>query len=168
MREVLSGTAVYLSSDAFNSLLPSGKTWLSIDYASAAKKLGLDLGSVAAQSPGNTLQQLEHSGHVIKVGSETIDGVATTHYTATLGENYARKIANLANGTVSIQPVDVWIDGSGLVRRVHLAYDANSSSTGSLSNDTTIDLSNYGEKVDVNVPSSADTYDATSMIGGTP
>lgn len=165
IRDVLAGTKVYASSDALGALLPSGKSWLEIDYAAAAKKLGVDVASIGAQSPTVTLQQLEQSGHTKKIGTETIDGVQTTHYQATVPEKNALTLANLSKGKVSIQPVDVWVDANGLVRRVHFSYSAQEPGAGGLlTNDTTLDVSNYGEAVNVTVPSPAETYD----FGGTP
>jgi hypothetical protein len=164
MHEVLSGTTIYMSSSVVQRVLPAGKTWYAIDYAKAAQKLGFDVSALTSQSPANTLAKLEQSGHAKKVGTATVDGVQTTHYTATLDAKQAQQLANVTEGKVAIQPVDVYVDGGGLVRRVHVAY-SSAFGGAQLSSDTTVDLSNYGETLNVSVPSPADTYEPT---GGTP
>ena len=98
------------------------------------------------------------------VGTETIDGVETTHYTATLDPakipNGAR-LQKLAGATY--QPVDVWIDGDDHVRRLHMAYSTSGAMAAGAasSSDLTMTFSDYGKDVQVSVPSDAETFDAT-------
>lgn len=168
MREIMDGTTVYLSSDQFQSQLPSGKKWVSLDLQQAGRKLGLDVASLESQSPADALAQLKASGGVAKIGTETIDGVQTTHYRATLDPDKLAKVQKqLAKAGVDVhyEPVDVWIDGQGLVRREHLHYATSGVATATT--DMTIDLSNYGETVNVAPPSPAETFDPTTN-GGTP
>jgi len=77
--EVLNGTTIYLQSPLLTSNLPQGKTWLKLDLRKAAPK-GVDLSALTTQSPTRLLSQLQASGNVTKVGDETINGTATTHY----------------------------------------------------------------------------------------
>ena len=163
MREIMDGSTMYLSSDLFRGQLPGGKTWMSVDLAKAQKALGVDFGSVSSQSPASTLSQLEATGRVTKVGDEALDGVATTHYTATIDPAKLAKITKALGVQVTYQAVDVWVDHQSLVRRMHLAYSQTAgSATPASSTDLTIDLSKYGEDVNVSVPSAADTFDATN------
>ena len=63
-----------------------------------------------------------------KVGTETLDGVETTHYTATLDPAKIPNGARLQKLTgASYQPVDVWIDSDDHVRRLHMAYSMSGS-----------------------------------------
>ena len=82
--EVMKGWRIYMTSPLFARQLPQGKTWMSLDLQKAGKAAGVDFSSLSAQTPGQTLEQLKASGDVTKVGTETLDGVETTHYTATL------------------------------------------------------------------------------------
>lgn len=175
MREVMSGTKVYLSSDLFKDKLPGGKMWLGVDLAKAGKALGVDMSTLSSQSPASTLQQLEATGRVTKVGEESLDGVATTHYTATIDPAKLAKLKRALHVQVTYHAVDVWVDGQNLVRRLHLSYSQTAgNATPASSTDMIITLSHYGEPVDVSVPSDADTYDATASAtnaiqnGGTP
>ena len=93
--EVMKGWRIYMTSPLFARQLPQGKTWMSLDLQKAGKAAGIDFSSLSAQTPGQTLEQLKASGDVTKVGTETLDGVETTHYTATLdpGQDPERRAA---------------------------------------------------------------------------
>jgi hypothetical protein len=154
-----------MKSPLFSSQLPSGKTWMSIDLQKAGNKLGLNTDEFTQQDPTDLLGALRKAGSLKKVGSETIDGVDTTHYSVTIdlakAPNGAKleKVANLKS-----LPVDVWVDGNNQVRRLTESYTATSSGQ-SVATNMQIDLSNYGEQVHVPVPSANDTVDMTSLGG---
>jgi len=96
---------------------------------------------------------------VQKVGEEELDGIHTTHYTAQIDPSKlpnADKVKQLANATYG--PTGVWIGDDGLVRR--LRTDTTSSGTHSV---MTIDFSDYGKTVDVQLPAAAEVMDATGL-----
>ena len=162
--EVMKGWRIYMTSPLFARQLPQGKKWMSLDLQKAGKAAGVDFSSLSAQTPGQTLEQLKASGDVRKVGTETIDGVETTHYTATLDPAKIPNGAKLQKLTgASYQPVDVWIDSDDHVRRLHMAYSMSGSATAgvAMSNEMTMTFSDYGKNVDVSVPTDAETFDAT-------
>lgn len=161
--EVMKGWTIYMSSPLFSGQLPDGKTWLSLDLQKAGKTLGVDFSSFAAQTPASTLQQLKAAGHVVRVGAATIDGVATTQYTATIDVSKipnGKKLVQLAQ--LSYQPVQVYVDKAGLLRRIHMAYSSPASGTA----DMTIDYANYGEAVTAVVPDASQTFDMTDAASG--
>ena len=165
MDEVLKGWTIYMKSPLFSSQLPSGKTWMSIDLQKAGNKLGLNTDEFTQQDPTDLLGALQKAGSVKKVGTETIDGVDTTHYSVTVDLAKApngAKLEKLAN--LKSLPVDVWVDGNNQVRRLTESYTATSSGQ-SVATNMQIDLSNYGEQVNVQVPSANDTVDMTSLGG---
>jgi hypothetical protein len=161
MNEVQKGTTVYMRSSVFSSNLPAGKTWVSVDLASAANKLGVNLAQYTQQDPTDILAALRKAGSVDKIGSETVAGVGTTHYRATIdlektpNGKQLEKVTNL-----KALPVDVWIDGNNLLRRMTMKYSAGTAST-----TMQMDLSNYGEQVNVQVPSTSETVDMTKLGG---
>ena len=164
MRAVLRGTTIYMTSDLFAGRLPDGKSWLSIDLGRSAKALGVDIGALSSQAPATALAQLKAGGKVRQVGPESIGGVATTHYTATIDTSKTDQIQKVLHYAVTYAPVDVWIDGKGLVRRIHLvtvaaAHDAVPETV----TDMTLSLSRYGKRVSVVVPSAAETFDTTEL-----
>jgi hypothetical protein len=160
--EVLKDWTIYMSSPLFSGQLPGGKTWMSLDLQKAGKALGVDFSTLGGQTPASTLQQLKAAGNVVRVGAATIDGVATTQYRATID------ISKLPNGKkllqltqVSYEPVQVYVDKAGLLRRIHIAYTSSASGTA----DMTMDYSNYGEAVSAVVPDASQTYDMTDVAG---
>jgi LppX_LprAFG lipoprotein len=169
MDGIYSGTSFYLKSPLVASALPGGKTWLKVDLEQAAKAKGLDLSTLAGQDPSKSLAQLQSLGNVSAVGSETIGGVATTHYRGELDPSKlagAAKLPQLA--TAAPIPYDVWIgDDDGYVRKVTSHYSLQrSGTTATVSLDET--FSSFGEHVSVTVPPATDVYDATNLaINGT-
>ncbi len=159
MQEVVDGTNVYISSPALMGQLPGAKKWMSVDVSKAGKAMGVDVSDYSSQSPQSVLEQLKATGGVSTVGTESLDGVKTTHYRATVDPAKVEKLyKKLAKFKPTYEPVDVWIDGQGLVRRMHMSYTVQGSTT-----DMTASFSKYGEPVSVTVPAAADTFDATSM-----
>jgi hypothetical protein len=128
---------MFVKSPVFSTDLPDGKTWARVDLTKAAKALGEDPGKIMQQwDPGSDPTQLldmlsKASSGVEKVGTETVAGVETTHYHATVDlaklaqENGAAQAqAEQLRKTIGAQelPVDVWIDGDGYVRRIDESF----------------------------------------------
>jgi LppX_LprAFG lipoprotein len=157
--EVLDGTTIYLQSPLLTSNLPKGKTWLKLDLQKAAPK-GVDLSALTTQSPTKLLSQLQAAGNVTKVGDETIDGTATTHYRARLDVSKLPKVAALANATYG--PLDIWIgSGDGYVHRLHTTYTIKGASASPQSIAVTVGFSDFGKSVSVSVPAASATADGT-------
>ena len=157
--EVLDGTTLYLRSPLVSAALPAGKSWLKIDLEKAGKAQGVDLSQLMGQDPSQAFAQLQASGRVAKVGDETIDGVDTTHYRGRLDLSKlsaAAKIKGLANAKYG--PYDVWIGkDDGYVHRVKSSYSLGQQAFG-----LTMNFSDFGKDVSVNVPAASETADATS------
>jgi hypothetical protein len=159
--EVLNGTTIYLQSPLLTSNLPEGKTWLKLDLQKAAPK-GVDLSALTTQSPTRLLSQLQAAGNVTKVGDETINGTATTHYRGKLDRSKLPEVAALANATYG--PVDIWIGkDDGYVHRIHTAYTIKVASATAQSIAATVDFSDFGKSVSVSVPAASATVDGTGQ-----
>ena len=150
--EVSKGTALYLKSDLLAAMLPAGKSWIKLDLAKLAKSQGLDASALLSEDPSQALKQLQSLGSVTKVGTEQIGGVATTHYHAPI--DVSKLPGSLKTGTGSY---DVWVgDSDGYVHRVRTVI----TSAGSKATITT-NFSGFGDKVTVDVPSAAQTFDGS-------
>lgn len=95
------------------------------------QSFGLSLGT-GSTDPTQTLSLLGASGHVVKAGTQEVNGVSTTHYRAAVdldrlasvvpasrraaAERTAQVVKRVSGSTTL--PMDVWIDGHQLVRRV--------------------------------------------------
>lgn len=157
--EVLDGTTIYLKSPLLSASLPAGKTWMKLDLQKAGKAEGVDLSQLMGQDPAQSFAQLQASGNVTKVGDETIDGVDTTHYRGTIDLSklpQAGKLKALANAKYG--PYDVWIGkDDGYVHRVKSSYSVGQQSFG-----LTMNFSDFGKDVIVDVPGASDTADVTN------
>lgn len=158
LHEVLKGWTVYMISDLFKGRLPAGKAWVSVNLQKAGRAAGIDFSSFSAATPGQTLAQLKATSKVQKLGSATVDGVKTTHYRATIDPNKVAGGKTFEERThARYQPIDVWIDGDGLVRRMRIGYDTAKLGRSEM----TMDLSKFGEPVSVTIPPPSVVYDAT-------
>jgi len=168
VNEVIDGLTIYMQSPLFSGQLPSGKTWMKLDLQKVGSKLGLNYSSLMSQSPAQALQQLEAAGSVSNKGTETIDGVATTHYQLTNIDisklPQGAKLEALAHPQYG--PLDVWIgNADGYVYRESLSFTyAVSGQSASMS--MRVDLSKFGEKVNVTVPPASAVLDATNLMQG--
>lgn len=161
------GTTIYMKSPLLSSQLPGGKTWMKLDLQKAGSKLGIDYSSLMSQSPTSALQRLEAAGSVKSVGTESIDGVQTTHYQVTnLDISKLPQGAKLqALGHPKYGPIDVWIGNKdGYVYRESLSFSYSVAGQ-SASMSMRVDLSKFGETVNVNAPPASQVFDATSLAG---
>lgn len=164
--EIESGTEVYIRSPLFARIAPGGASWASIDVSKVGKSLGIDVGQLSQTSPTDTLAALEKAGSVKKIGSETVDGVATTHYQAVVDLSKVPGGSAVAQAThLSAVPIDAWIDDNGLPRRMTLS-DTVTAGAQSAATRMTWDLSRYGEPVHVTVPPANETFDLTGLVKG--
>jgi hypothetical protein len=161
---------IYMNFPFLSSQVPGGKTWIRLDLQKVGEKLGVDfnqLTSQAGQNPAQALDMLRASGDVQELGQETIDGVSTTHYKATVDLAQASKLKGLSESAVkrltdlgapAKLPFDVWIGDDGLLRQVKTAY---SLASGELA--MTMKLSDYGTDVSVTAPPADQVFDATAL-----
>lgn len=166
--EVLAGSTLYMKSPFFAAMLPKGKTWLKLDLAKAAKTKGIDFDSLISQDPSRNFTELEASGDAVKVGEETIDGVTTTHYRGHVDISKIPQGEKIQRATgVEYGPYDVWIGkDDGLVRRLATSYSYNVGGERQTAN-LTMNFSNFGNAVTVQVPAPADVADVSQQNLGT-
>jgi hypothetical protein len=187
LQELIDGTTIYVKlPTSLTSKLPSlgSKPWLKVDLAKAASAAGVPgLGSLvsnpASSDPSQFLQYLRAAGTVTKVGSEQVNGIATTHYRGVIDLD---KVANTLPSSSRSQaqaaiaglekvtklhtiPVGVWIDNQNLVRRMRLAF-SESVSGQSISTAITVDIVGYGPQPPPVLPAPGQVTDVSSLAGG--
>lgn len=147
LKEVLKGTAVYVQLPAaLTARLPgaAGKSWIKVDLA----KLGGQnsaLGSLATNpvsgDPSQLLQYLRGAGGMTKLGTEQVAGRSTTHYRGHIDlDQVTQRVPSASRpavqraldmltseGFAKQWPVDVWVDGQGLVRQMQLRMSGSPS-----------------------------------------
>jgi hypothetical protein len=168
--------------------LPEGKEWVAVDtqeIGGSGSNTALDIGG--GTDPKKMLAYLEKvSAGVQEVGTETIRGTETTHYSADLDLAKAVDRADVPPalhdaldemaGSVGTVPVDIWIDGDGLLRRQQMKMDFASflpggQDAGNASGETptvtmTLDLFDFGTPVEVDAPPPDQVISVGDGFGG--
>ncbi len=152
--------------------------WLKLDTRTLESLHGLNFGPITAAKnvePTQYLDFLQGATVVTKIGGEKVDGVTATHYQATVDLNEAVK-KTTGNAAVVINrdiagfqspliPVDVWIDGQGLVRKLSAALGLKATTSGAAFHaQLTFDFSGFGTAVDTNAPPAGQTADLAPLL----
>ena len=128
---------------------------------------GFDIGQ---NDPSRMLEYLRATGKVEERGNDTIRGVETTHYEARvqLGKLAARVSPEAAKALREIMqgigvreiPLEVWVDGDSLVRRLTMNWHPKG---GSYSME--VELFDFGD-VQIDIPDASETTTLEKMLGG--
>jgi hypothetical protein len=148
IEERMIGKQIYVKLPASASSSTGGKPWITLDGSSFG--LGSSGQGVLGQDPTQFLTTLRSvSDSIIKVGTEDIRGVQTTHYRAQVDLTKAAAVSG-ANTTSLDQykklsgsgtlPEDVYIDANGLTRR--FSVSVASPATGAVK--VTVDFYDFG------------------------
>ena len=173
--EVITDHAVvYTHSAQLSQLLGAGRKWVRIDAAKVGEAVGVDVSALtqSGQDPTQAVSQLKAVGEdVEKVGRETVRGVATMHYRATVDLRRAltpaaggaaardRLIEQLGTSTV---PVDVWIGEDDRVRRLTQKLSLKGGG-GPSEIEQRFELYDFGADVDIKVPRAREVADITDL-----
>lgn len=169
------------------SQVSGNKPWASVnlDQVDEAKvgRTFAQLASVNSDSPTQLLAHLQAvSDNVTILGTDTVGGVSTAHYQATVDLNKeaglvrtksGAKAATLvtqeerALGTHTI-PVDVWVDAKHLVRQFQTQVPVPPASSGAPAGSgtatVTMSFSSFGVPVSVGPPPTSEVTDITSEV----
>lgn len=178
MQVVVDGDTAYLRIPML-AALTGADGWL-VAMPEALGEVG-DLGLASGTSdPSQMLQALRGvSDDIEEVGEEDVRGEPTTHYRATADLTEAieaapeahreRLQAQLEGFDVELDevPFDVWVDADGRARRV--TFDFADMAGGLLGDEgtatMTMDLFDYGEPVEVEVPDAAEATPIEDVLG---
>ena len=170
IEQIIDGKVTYMKMPTLTRQLGGDKPWIRLDYAALGKELGIDISTLQQgnNDPRKMLAQLKAvSGEVEKLGSEKVRGVDTTHYKAKIDirktpdalppeqrEAARSSVERLVDITGSSSyPVEVWIDGKDLVRRMFLEYSFDVPSQEDKANfKMTMELYDFGTQVEVTPP----------------
>jgi hypothetical protein len=184
MHMVISGLAIYMQLPAaIMSKLPGGgRPWIKLDLGKAAAAMGMPgLTSLANPASGDPSQMLQYlravASGVTKVGSEDVAGFQTTHYRGTIVldrvadlapakdraalRTTIQRLESMAN--IKQMPVDVWVDGSSLVRQIQIHMTMTIASTGPMTMTMRITMPSYGPQPVPQVPPADEVTDLTSL-----
>ncbi|MFB6551636.1 DUF1396 domain-containing protein [Streptomyces sp. NPDC056405] len=170
--------AMYIGGGAEAAKEMDGKSWIKFDLAAlgADKELNqLGGASQADKNPATESTFLTGAKDVEKVGTETVDGVQTTHYkgTVTLAdleksigdedkdtrEKRQKSIEQYEKMGVDKLTMDMWIDGDDRTKQFRMRGDADKGPL-----DMTITFLGFNEPVKVTAPPAKDTVDLAEMM----
>jgi hypothetical protein len=160
--------------EAAAAQLPTGKAWLKFDLGALSKQQGLDLEQLSQlnqSDPSQALQLLSGAEDFEEVGKEDVRGAETTHYRGTVDmsrvaanapedlQDDIRKIVEQTGDTTV--PMDIWIDGDGLVRRLRWTQHLPQGTTMTIEEE----LYDFGVDVDAQPPPADEVLDLTALLG---
>ncbi len=173
---------LYMNLPFLTKLVPGHKPWVKLDLKAYANKFGVDISQFTdfSSNPAEILDWLRAtSGSIRKIGTETVEGVETTHYHATVDlSKYAklvppdqrvvvRKFITSLAGFHTF-PVDAWVGNDGLVRKEHLAFTETVLGQ-KLTMNMVMYFHDFGGPVRIALPSAHQTVDVAKLAGrGTP
>ena len=163
-----------------------GIRWLKIDFAKVDEEGGLDLAGINQMSevnPEAMMRFLRTVADARETGRATIDGAATTRYTATVDiRKYPETVEpdqrDEAERTVEFlekawgsptHRVHVWIDEEGLIRREQLTFSFTEAGEKAKAR-AVLDFLDVGTKQEIPLPDDDEVYDvseqAAEQLGG--
>jgi hypothetical protein len=158
----------------------AGKEWLKIDVNKLPKSKtgGLDASQATKTSPTKALAALKGSVSVHKSGTAKVRGSSTTRYRVLVNATkvvkalvpkaqQAAQLKSLKTAGISTVPADIYVDGSGYVRRFQVALK-NVKSQGSPPTSITVsfDIYDVGTSVHASAPPASKTADGNALIAG--
>jgi hypothetical protein len=182
--ERIIGTVIYMRSPMLSQEIPGSKPWLEFDLQKIGKKMGINFGALmntsSTSDPTQSLTYLEAASNSIQnLGTESVGGVTTTHYQAVVDMRKAMRLMVarasgadkaavrstyqnlLAQTGITTYPMDVWVDGQGLVRKLHMQMPMPNSGE---SMDMTMTLSDFGAPVKVSAPPASQVTDLLRLM----
>lgn len=158
------------------SPLSTEKPWLRIDAADLARLTQLALGDLGAQITGAPLDALAYlravSGELVAEGPDLSRGEPTTRYRTTIDP---RKVVGQlpqalqvpAAGAAAEQslPAALWIDAQGRLRKLEVSADPSGPWTASGPATVTLELFDFGVRVQVEAPAADEVTDVGGLLG---
>ncbi len=171
--------AMYIGGNAEMAKEMDGKSWLKFDLSALGEEGGLGATAPGAgqadQNPASESTFLTGAKDVKKVGTETVDGVQTTHYSGTVtaddirnsfkGEDKAtreqreKSLDQYEKMGIDELTMDMWVDGDDHTKQFRMKGDADKGPL-----DMTITFLDYNKPVTVTAPPAKDTADLAEMM----
>ena len=166
---------LYVHIPSVASQVTPGTDWLRFDSTNVPTSVsgGVDVGQI---DPLKALATLTASVSVHKHGSAGVRGSSTTHYLGAVDvaklitilprAQRAAELRSLRTAGVENFPIDVYIDGSGYVRRVAISLAKVNLFKGAAPSSVklSIDLYDFGHPVRVSAPPAGKTADGASVL----
>lgn len=174
------GDVGYVRFPALDERLPEGKSWIRAEEGDTGTGFELEeLEGFAQTDPREVLEALRGvTSDIETVGTEELRGETVTHYRALIDpaelaekapQGTQEKAQSLVDELTSQSgmekvPLDVWLDETGLVRKLSLDISATDPGT-SLESDASLafELWDYDQPVAIELPLASEVVDASDV-----
>jgi hypothetical protein len=178
LEEILAKPYVYIQLPTnAQASVTHGKPWIRLDLSTLTDSFGTGSSVGGSPDPAQGLTYLKGAGAVTRVGSESVRGVASTHYRAII--DFARleaagtgaqrltmkragALLERLTGEKSL-PMDVWIGGDGHLSRFSFGFPL-CTATGRVREDLNVELFDYGRQAVVSPPPAALVTDVDAQV----
>lgn len=150
-----------------------GKKWVKLDNSAfQEQQVELNPTSASGNQPQTFFEYYDNvsESDIEEVGSEELRGVGTTHYRVnlTLDDLYAgvnpemrKQLIDQAQQTgLEMKPSEIWLDKEGFARKMTISMGAKSEE-GSFESVMTMELYDFGAKIDLAFPSDSEVFVAS-------
>jgi hypothetical protein len=167
-RAILLGDYFYAKVPQQLSQFTGGKPWVRFSVSQASKQVGVNLDSIIKRAnPAEQTKIFTGSKDVRRVGSESIDGVKTTHYAGTLTPEQAGKLDPKAqqafkdfyqrSGANKVT-FDLWVGKDSLPRKLVTKVGADKGTASS-----TMIFSDFNKSFSVSAPPATEVTDGDQL-----
>ncbi|MEU0518041.1 DUF1396 domain-containing protein [Streptosporangium sp. NPDC006007] len=172
-RAILTGDTVYVKSELLNKFAGANKPWIKVSLTDLDAKGQAGVKAFTAQAQqfdlAGTVKLLTASKDVKAVGTETVGGVETTHYSGTFPVAEAAQVIDPARrerlqeqlSRVKNVKFDLWSDAQSLPRKVTL-----SGSEQGVTFNMAASFRGFNEPVEITAPPAGQVGDMPEHPGG--
>ncbi|MFE9608432.1 DUF1396 domain-containing protein [Streptomyces sp. NPDC006012] len=173
--------AIYIGGNPETAKQMGGKSWLKLDMSAAGADDKLNTGQLGAgeagKNPASESTFLAGAKDIKEVGTETVDGVKTTHYKGTitldelraklkseepsLRKRHEQSLEQYETLGIDKMAMDMWIDGESHTKQFRMRGEAKKGPL-----DMLITFLDYNQPVKVTAPPAKDTMDLSQMMQG--
>ena len=183
MEMILDGSVMYMRSPMLSRSSGLDTDWISMNLDELVPGFS-DLASLSQgqNDPTAQLEYLRGISDAEEVGTEQVAGVETTHYSGTvdldaaydrlpddtrgeLKQAIAQARKQFGHGAM---PVDVWIDGDGLLRRMTMSLASGGSSALDFGMEMTMEIPEYGIAMHLPIPKDGEVTDVSDLLPAIP
>jgi hypothetical protein len=164
MQEILTGSDLYMKMSILSQEL--GKPWVVVPLSTLQQGTGINfnqlLQQVQTSDPLVQTQMFTSAKNAKAVGTQTVDGVQTTHYTGTysVSQGIGKLPASMrATVTKQLQMTGIsqvhfnaWIDGQHQVRKIEVTEPGSQETA-----DITMQITGIGQQVNIAIPPKSET-----------
>jgi hypothetical protein len=175
---LLAGDIVYLRAPLFELFTGDPDLWVRLDLAAAGEDAGLDPDQLvpADAGPVALLQQLRGAAEEVEeLGTADVRGMRTQHLRVTVDSSRAIEQAPPElrdqlrtyaeqTGLPDRYPMEVWIGDDALPRRIRTVLEIDDEVAGPVTQETTLELYDFGVGVDVTPPPSDQVVDLADVL----